>query len=231
MAKVFIGVGHGGNDPGAVGYVVEKDANLKMARACREYLENAGVQVLMSREKDVDEGLNEKISECNSYKPDYALDIHNNAGKGDGFEVYHSIIGGKGKTLALNIEEEVKKIGQNSRGLKTKTNAEGSDYFGFIRGTNCPAIICEGAFVDNEADAEQIDTDAGCREFGYAYARGILKTLGVEDRNSLGTVVVEQLEPATIYRVQTGAFKDKKNAEALVKELKEKGYEAIIAKK
>lgn len=231
MAKVFIGVGHGGSDPGAVGYVVEKDANLKMARACREYLENAGVQVLMSREKDVDEGLNEKISECNSYKPDYALDIHNNAGKGDGFEVYHSIIGGKGKTLALNIEEEVKKIGQNSRGLKTKTNAAGSDYFGFIRGTNCPAIICEGAFVDNEVDAAQIDTDAECREFGYAYARGILKTLGVEDRNSLGTVVAEQLEPATIYRVQTGAFKDKKNAEALVKELKEKGYEAIIAKK
>lgn len=30
MARVFIGVGHGGTDPGAVGYLVEKDVNLKM---------------------------------------------------------------------------------------------------------------------------------------------------------------------------------------------------------
>ena len=40
MARVFIGVGHGGTDPGAVGYLVEKDVNLKMARAatitCRQ---------------------------------------------------------------------------------------------------------------------------------------------------------------------------------------------------
>ena len=52
MKKVFIGVGHGGSDPGAVGYLVEKDINLKMAKACRDYLESAGVHVLMSRETD-----------------------------------------------------------------------------------------------------------------------------------------------------------------------------------
>ena len=28
MARVFIGVGHGGSDPGAVGHVVEKDLSL-----------------------------------------------------------------------------------------------------------------------------------------------------------------------------------------------------------
>lgn len=39
MARVFIGVGHGGTDPGAVGYLVEKDVNLKMARACYDYLQ------------------------------------------------------------------------------------------------------------------------------------------------------------------------------------------------
>ena len=33
MARVFIGVGHGGTDPGAVGYLIEKDVNLKMAKA------------------------------------------------------------------------------------------------------------------------------------------------------------------------------------------------------
>ena len=43
MAKVFIGVGHGGNDPGASKYLVEKDVNLTMALACRDYLEYNGV--------------------------------------------------------------------------------------------------------------------------------------------------------------------------------------------
>ena len=28
MAKVFIGVGHGGSDPGAVSHLVEKDVNI-----------------------------------------------------------------------------------------------------------------------------------------------------------------------------------------------------------
>lgn len=73
------------------------------------------------------------------------------------------------------------KIGQNSRGLKTKKNSYGHDYFGFIRSTICPAVICEGVFVDNKADAAQADTDAECLAFGEAYARGILATLGIAD--------------------------------------------------
>jgi len=49
MAKVYIGVGHGGSDSGAVRYLVEKDVNLKMALACCNYLKAAGVDVKISR--------------------------------------------------------------------------------------------------------------------------------------------------------------------------------------
>lgn len=229
--KVFIGVGHGGSDSGAVGYVVEKDANLKMALACRDYLIRAGVAVKMSRERDIDESLQDKINRCNEYNPDVALDIHNNAGGGDGFEIYHSVVGGTGQTLAKNIETEVKAIRQNSRGLKVKLNDNGSDYFGFIRSTNCPAVICEGAFVDNAADASQIDTDAECKAFGEAYAKGILKTLGIKYAEELKAEYKCQTVEDKLYRVQVGAFKDKANAERLQKELKDKGYEVIIVKK
>lgn len=181
MARVFIGVGHGGTDPGAGGYLVEKDVNLKMARACYDYLQARGVDTQISRTGDATDRLVSKIDRCNAFAPDFALDIHNNAGGGDGFEIFHSVVGGKGKELAKNIEKEVVKIGQNSRGLKTKKNSYGRDYFGFIRSTICPAVICEGVFVDNKADAAQADTDAECRAFGEAYARGILATLGIAD--------------------------------------------------
>lgn len=181
MARVFIGVGHGGTDPGAIGYLVEKDVNLKMARACYDYLQARGIDTRISRTGDVTDRLVSKIDRCNAFAPDLALDIHNNAGGGNGFEIFYSVVGGKGKVLAQNIEKEVVKIGQNSRGLKTKKNSYGRDYFGFIRSTKCPAVICEGVFVDNKADAAQADTDAECRAFGEAYARGILATLGIAD--------------------------------------------------
>lgn len=183
MKKVYLGVGHGGKDSGAVGYLVEKDINLQMALACKEYLEANGVEVKISRTSDIDKELKERIKECNEYDPDLAVDVHNNAGGGDGFEVYHTLGGGTGKVLAQNIEEEVKAIGQNSRGLKTKANSQGKDYFGFIRQIKCPSIITETVFVDNEADALQADTLEEQRMFGQAIARGILKTLDINAEN------------------------------------------------
>lgn len=180
MKKVYLGVGHGGSDSGAVGYIVEKDANLNMALACRDYLTANGVEVKISRTTDKDVSLTNKINECNRFNPDLALDIHNNAGGGDGFEVYHTINGGTGKILAQNIEAEIKAIGQNSRGLKTRKNSSGTDYFGFIRQTNCPSVITETVFVDNKQDAEQADTLEEQKQFGIAIAKGILRTLNIE---------------------------------------------------
>lgn len=177
--KVFIGVGHGGSDPGAVGYLVEKDVNLTMATACRDFLTAYGVDVKMSRAKDENDTVSQEVAECNAYAPDLAVDIHNNSGGGDGFEVFHTIHGGTGKTLAQNIEKHVKAIGQNSRGVKTRQGSNG-DYYAFIRETVAPAVICEGVFVDTKADAAQADTLAEQQAFGVAYAKGILDTLGLD---------------------------------------------------
>lgn len=80
--KVFIGVGHGGSDPGAVANGFEEaDLNLAIATATRDELVRHGVNVLMSRTKDEDDALDDEIKECNAFKPDLAIDIHNNAGK------------------------------------------------------------------------------------------------------------------------------------------------------
>lgn len=226
MAKVYIGVGHGGSDPGAVKYLVEKDVNLKMALACRDYLKSAGVEVKISRTTDKDSSIASKVSEANSWGADLALDIHNNAGGGDGAEVYHSIVYGTGATLAKNILSEIEKIGQNSRGAKIKPDNNGTDYFGFIRLTSMPAVITEAVFVDNKADAAQADTDAECKAFGVAIAKGILKTLGIKEPVSGSAATTS----GKIYKVQVGAFKSKANADNLVKELKAKGYNAFVTK-
>ena len=219
--KVFLGVGHGGSDPGAVANnTKEKDLNLSIALACRDMLVKHGVSVKMSREKDENDPIGEEVNECNAFSPDLAVDIHNNAGGGDGGEVFYSHLGGKGKTLAENILAEIVKTGQNSRGIKTRVNSQGKDYYAFIRNTSCPAVIVECAFVDNATDLKILATEGDRQKMGQAIAKGILKTLGVEI----------QAERSTLYRVQVGAYLVKANAEAMQKKIKAFGFDAFIVK-
>lgn len=221
MPKVFIGVGHGGSDPGAVANnTKEKDLNLSIALACRDMLTRHGVSVKMSRSKDENDTISEEVAECNAYAPDLAVDIHNNAGGGDGGEVFHHHGGGKGKTLAENILAEMVKVGQNSRGIKTRVNSQGKDYYAFIRNTTCPAVIVECAFVDNARDLQILATEDGKKTMGQAIAKGILKTLGIEI----------QSERSSLYRVQVGAYLLKSNAEAMQKKIKAVGFDAFIVK-
>lgn len=186
--KVFISAGHGGSDSGAVGNgFKEKDLNLSIALACGNYLKSRGVEVRMSRVKDEDDDLNQEARESNAFGPDLTVSIHNNAGGGDGVEAWYSIVGGLGKTCAENILAEVVKIGQNSRGAKTRRGSNGRDYYGFIRQTKAPAVIVECAFIDNATDIRIINTESKRVVMGEAIAKGILKTLGIADSAPMTT--------------------------------------------
>ena len=208
---------HGGSDPGAVANnTKEKDLNLSIAKACGDMLKGYGIEVRMSRSQDENDPLSEEIRECNAFSPDLAVDIHCNAGGGDGAEVFHHHGGGKGKTLAENILAEIVKIGQNSRGAKTRKNAAGRDYYGFIREIFAPAVIVECAFVDNATDLEILATEGKRKSMGQAIAKGILKTLGVE------------IQGDRLYRVQVGAYSQKSNAEAMLEKLKAAGFAGYI---
>ena len=178
--KVFIGVGHGGSDPGAVANgFYEKNLNLVIATACNAELVRHGIETKMSRTTDENDTLTEEIKECNAFAPDLCIDIHNNAGGGDGVEAFYYSGGGTSKALAQNVIDAVVAIGQNSRGIKTKLTSSGADYYGFIRETYAPAVIVECAFVDNMNDLQIIDTEAEQKAMGVAIAKGILKTLGI----------------------------------------------------
>ena len=218
--KVFISAGHGGSDPGAVANgVKEKDLNLSIALACRDELKRHGVEVKMSRTKDENDPLSEEIRECNAFSPDLAVSIHNNAGGGDGAEVFHHHGGGKGKTLAENILAEIVKVGQNSRGAKVRKNSQGKDYYGFIRETSAPAVIVECAFVDNASDLKILATESDRQKVGRAIAIGVLKTLGVEIQGE-----------RRYYKVQVGAYLYRESAEAMQKKIKAVGFDAFIVK-
>lgn len=178
--RVFIGVGHGGSDSGAsASGLREKNINLDIALAMKDELEKYGIVVGISRITDTDNPLSTRISQANRFKPDLAVDIHTNAGGGRGFEVWTST--GKyalnSRKLAKLAEQEMIKMRQRSRGIKTRKNKSGSDYFGFLRTVDAPSVILECAFIDS-ADALLINTKAKRQTFGRAYAMAAVRYFG-----------------------------------------------------
>lgn len=209
MTKVFLSAGHGGTDPGAVAYgFKEKDINLNIMLACNEVLIRHGITTVLSRTKDENDPVSEEVKEANTSKANLAVSFHTNAGGGDGSESLYYGSSSDGKRLAQLCEKHIKAIGQNSRGVKAR-----SDLL-FLRGTKMVAVLCECAFIDNDIDNNIIDTITEQRNFGVAYAKAILEYLGIAYKDASNKT----------YYVQVGAFKDKSNAEATLNRAKAAGF-------
>lgn len=223
--KVFIGVGHGGSDSGANQYVKEKDANLNISLEMQRQLENLGFIVGMSRIKDENDPIAEEIREANAFKPDLAFEVHNNAGGGDGWECYiqTNSYGTKSRAAATAVEKQVKAIGQNSRGIKTKG-------FAWTYQVKAPAILTEGFFVDNWNDAKNFDTLEEQKKLATAYVKGICDYFGVAYSDN--PKPIEPAAPAaTTYIVTasgTKTYSSKTEANKDITTLKELGFTGII---
>ena len=94
VRTVVIDPGHGGENPGArgPGGSLEKDVALSVARRLRAELVNArGLQVFLTRDKDIDVDLDDRTAIANNYKADLFVSIHANASRergAKGSEVY-----------------------------------------------------------------------------------------------------------------------------------------------
>ena len=183
MSKVFLSAGHGGTDPGAVGYgMKEKDINLQILLSCKSELERHGVNVVCSRTKDENDPVAQEVKEANASGADIAVSFHTNAGGGDGSETFYYPTSVGGKKLAELCEKHTKEISQNSRGIKSGKNLY------FVKNTKMVAVLCECAFIDNNTDNDIIDTVAEQKSFGIAYAKAILEYFGIAYKESKSDV-------------------------------------------
>ncbi|MCI8610013.1 MAG: N-acetylmuramoyl-L-alanine amidase [Firmicutes bacterium] len=186
----YLSFGHGqgrtssrpkGGDPGAVsGSFVERDIAEKMMRACYEHLlkhSNRTYKVAFPERDGNGRNLSEHAADTATYrKKGYrvvSIDGHLNAGGGDGAEVWvkkgPSEKNRLGKVLAGYILEELKGIGQNSRGIKTT-----SDLYWLNANVGIPVLV-EFGFVDNKTDRKGFDTDKECKAYGQALAKAFIR--------------------------------------------------------
>lgn len=231
MVKIFIDPGHGGSDPGAVANgLKEKDLTLKIAKKIQSLLsEYEGVSVKLSRTTDVYSPLSERADMANKWGADYFISVHINAGGGTGFESYIYKGNVSSATIAnQNVvhQEIMKAIGNVKDRGKKRAN------FAVVRETKMPAILTENLFIDHSADASKLKSDSFLSQIAFGHVQGLVKAFGLKKKAAAKPAPPKPAasNKKEVYRVQVGAFADRKNAEKLAAELKKKGYPVFITK-
>lgn len=186
---VVIDSGHGGNDPGKVGVngSLEKDINLAIAEKLKRYLENAGVKVVMTREKD--EGLYEegdtkkKMADMRKRcqiigdaRPDAAVSIHQNSYHQEdvsGGQVFYYRGSENGKRLAELIQDRFSYV----LGEENRRQAKANDSYYLLLHVKEPMVIVECGFLSNRKEAEELEKEEYQDRLAWTIHMGIMEYL------------------------------------------------------
>lgn len=172
---IAIDVGHGGTDRGARAhnpYCEEKKLCLLTARLVRQYLDQLGYHVVMTRNTDQFLPLSKRVEIATQANANIFVSIHFNSSRSseaNGIEVFffdskeHRAKANASKKLADSVLKRViDQTSAKSRGVK-----KGNFYV--IRETSMPAILVEGGFISNAAERGLLKS----RDYQEKIARGV----------------------------------------------------------
>lgn len=178
---VILDAGHGGWDPGKTGTTGdnEKNINLQIAKKLKQYLEQGGAVVYMTRNSD--EALGEKKAEdmkerkniVNESDGDIFISIHQNAFPKEaakGAQVFYHKKSEDGKRLAEEIQEALKECvdSENTRQAKENTN-----YY-ILKKTQIPSALVECGFLSNIEEERKLNTQQYQEQIAWAIYVGIM---------------------------------------------------------
>lgn len=215
--KIMIDAGHGGTDPGAVfNGRQEKDDNLRLALAVGDILKRNGFDVEFTRTDDVYQTPFEKARIANEAGADYFISFHRNSSPKDnqysGAEVLVYDKSGRKLELAENILGALGEAGFAELGVKERPGLV------VLRRTKMPAVLIETGFINNNKDNELFDSNF--QGIAQGIADAIMGTLGETGATDSGE--------SMYYRVQVGAYRDRRNADRMLYELQEQDFPAFL---
>jgi len=154
--RIVILPGHGGTKPGhknpetGTHYKIngkiyyEKDITLQTGKVLKKVLQNHGVVVIMSREKDTYLSYKDQAIFADKHKPDIIISLHtNNAEDQDvsGIEIWG------GKDCDDNLGDEIYRRFKQSKDFMTRLPRDGQ--FAVVKKTHYPAVLIEMGFYDD----------------------------------------------------------------------------------
>ncbi|SMC76558.1 N-acetylmuramoyl-L-alanine amidase family protein [Papillibacter cinnamivorans] len=177
---VVLDPGHGGADCGAIYEGVnEKDINLAVALKVRSLLEQARVNVIMTRDEDVTVGLYTRAPLANDAQADIFVSIHSNASSTSntvqGIYTCYYADATPGCDLAETLQTAViSSTGAFDRGLQCHP-----DYV-VLRYTKMPAVLIEMGFMSTPAELSCLMDDGYRDSLASGIAGGILNYLSAD---------------------------------------------------
>ncbi|WP_026314636.1 N-acetylmuramoyl-L-alanine amidase CwlD [Heyndrickxia acidiproducens] len=169
---IYLDPGHGGPDGGATKEeVLEKDIALNVANKVKDYLQQQGALVIMTRETDTDladnetkgysrrkvEDLRKRLSLINQSEADLFVSIHLNAipqSQWRGAQTFYSPKLVENKRIATFIQAElIRNLENTSRVSKTMSNVY------LLKHAKKPGCLVEIGFLSNPEERRQLQSD------------------------------------------------------------------------
>lgn len=180
---IIIDPGHGGKDGGATGsdQTLEKELTLEISLKLREYVEQGGALVYMTREEDKDladehtEGLSRRKSEdirnrlafIHEHEPDLFLSIHLNAmasSRWSGAQTFYYPKFDESRHLAQMIQAELIRNLENTDRVALPIQG-----IYLLKHAQYPGALVEVGFLSNERERELLKQD----DYQYRVASSI----------------------------------------------------------
>lgn len=186
---IVLDPGHGGPDGGAVGadQTQEKEIALAVAKKLRDYLQQSGALVYLTRETDTDlaaedtKGLSRRKSEdiqnrvafIKDKEADFFISIHLNAlpsTKWAGAQTFYYPSQKEGEHLAKLIQDEIKRNLEN-----TKREALALKSMYLLKHAEVPGALVEIGFLSNEHERELLKQDMYQGKMAASIYEGVLR--------------------------------------------------------
>ena len=229
MSKFLLDAGHGGSDPGALGLKShEADINLMLTKTIGKILTEQHQTVIHSRLTDKALTLKQRADISNREHCDVFISIHCNSFKdisANGVETFSYPNSSEGLKLSKIVQDGLVKVtGLTDRGCKTAN-------FGVLRMTKATAILIESAFISNPTEENLLLSESFREKVAESIVRSLFKYLGIKyiDKIVIVKPVDKNVDAKTFYRVVTGSFEDRSNANDRISELKKAGFESFIS--
>ncbi|QMV44969.1 N-acetylmuramoyl-L-alanine amidase CwlD [Cohnella cholangitidis] len=186
---IVLDAGHGGADGGAVSRdgIIEKDLNLAIVLYLRDYLQQAGALVHLTREGDYDlalpetkgnsrrktEDLLQRADRARKQQADLAISIHMNSipsPRWSGAQTFYSTKNEEGKRLASIIQAELRDMLGNTQRIAKK-----ADTIYLLKTLNMPTALVEVGFLSHPEEASLLADEEYQRKVAASIYRGVLR--------------------------------------------------------
>ncbi|MET3508498.1 N-acetylmuramoyl-L-alanine amidase [Halalkalibacter oceani] len=186
---IVVDPGHGGVDGGAVSRtgLQEKDITLLISEKLRDYLQEAGALVLMTREEDRDlagddtrqirqrkvEDLKRRVEIINESEADLFVSLHMNAipsPKWRGAQTFYNRTIPENEAVAKFVQDEIRRNLEN-----TTRQAKPIHNVFLLKHAEIPGLLVEAGFLSNPTEAELLETEDYQEKVAASIYQGIMR--------------------------------------------------------